>query len=112
MPTQSLTSTDLQHFIDKHRIEATILPMDEHTLTVPDAAQALGVETDQIITVQTEKGKGVVEFCQVSGVFKIQINRWADFFYEFNGQGCFAALPWTQDGHRRIILQPLPDRPH
>lgn len=49
MPTHPLTSADLQHFIDQHQIEATILPMAEHTLTVPDAARALGVETDQII---------------------------------------------------------------
>ncbi len=44
-----LTSTNLQQFIDAHEIEATILPMAEHTLTVPDAARALGVETEQII---------------------------------------------------------------
>ncbi len=49
MSTQPLTSTDLQRFIDENQIEATILPMDEHTLTVPDAARALGVEADQII---------------------------------------------------------------
>ena len=44
-----LTSTDLQRFIDDHQIEATILSMAEHTPTVPDAARALDVETDQII---------------------------------------------------------------
>lgn len=49
MSSQPLTSTNLQRFIDEHQIEATILPMDEHTPTVPDAARALGVETDQII---------------------------------------------------------------
>jgi Cys-tRNA(Pro) deacylase len=50
MPNQlPLTSTDLQRFIDEHQIEATILPMAEHTPTVPDAARALDVETDQII---------------------------------------------------------------
>ena len=49
MSIQILTSTDLQHFIDIHHIEATILPMDQHTPTVPDAAQALGVEPKQII---------------------------------------------------------------
>jgi len=49
MTTQPLNSTDLQRFIDKHQIEATILPMVEHTPTVPDAARALGVETEQII---------------------------------------------------------------
>jgi Cys-tRNA(Pro) deacylase len=49
MPTQSLTRTDLQCFINAYQIEATILPMAEHTLTVPDAARALQVEPEQII---------------------------------------------------------------
>lgn len=49
MSTQPLTSANLQQFIDQHQIEATILPMVEHTPTVPDAARALGVDTDQII---------------------------------------------------------------
>jgi len=41
--------TDLQTFIDEHDIEATIMPLNEHTLTVGDAARALGVDTQQII---------------------------------------------------------------
>ena len=41
--------TDLQIFIDDHHIQATILPLSEHTLTVGDAARALAVDTDQII---------------------------------------------------------------
>jgi Cys-tRNA(Pro) deacylase len=41
--------TDLQMFIDDHHIQATILPLSEHTLTVGDAARALAVNTDQII---------------------------------------------------------------
>ncbi|MCB0154566.1 MAG: hypothetical protein KDF65_07200, partial [Anaerolineae bacterium] len=49
MSSQPLTNFDLQRFIDAHQIEATILPMAEHTPTVPDAARALGVATDQII---------------------------------------------------------------
>ncbi len=49
MQSKTLTRVDLQRFIDQHHLEAVILPMREHTLTVPDAAQALGVETDQII---------------------------------------------------------------
>ena len=44
-----LTSANLQQYIDKHQIEATILPMVEHTLTVPDAARALNVVPEQII---------------------------------------------------------------
>lgn len=43
------TSTDLQQFIDDHAVTATILPMPHHTLTVPDAARALNVATEQII---------------------------------------------------------------
>ncbi|MBE7549745.1 MAG: YbaK/EbsC family protein [Anaerolineales bacterium] len=43
------TSADLQRFIEVHHIGATILPMAEHTPTVPDAARALGVEPEQII---------------------------------------------------------------
>ena len=41
--------TDLQNFIDDHHIQATIMPLNEHTLTVGDAAKALGVDTHQII---------------------------------------------------------------
>ena len=41
--------TDLQTFIDDQQIQATILPLGEHTLTVGDAARALAVNTDQII---------------------------------------------------------------
>jgi Cys-tRNA(Pro) deacylase len=44
-----LTSQDLKSFIDKNQIEAEILPMEEDTPTVPDAARALGVEEEQII---------------------------------------------------------------
>jgi prolyl-tRNA editing enzyme YbaK/EbsC (Cys-tRNA(Pro) deacylase) len=49
MPIPSLTSRDLQHFITTQQIEAVILPMAEHTPTVPDAARALGVKPEQII---------------------------------------------------------------
>ena len=44
-----LTGKDLQNFIDQNQIEAKILPMEEDTPTVPDAARALGVEEEQII---------------------------------------------------------------
>ena len=43
------TRSDLQRFIDDHRIEATILQMTAHTPTVSDAARELGVATDRII---------------------------------------------------------------
>lgn len=44
-----MTSQDLNRFIHSHGIEATILPMAQHTPTVADAAKALGVDTRQII---------------------------------------------------------------
>lgn len=44
-----MTSEDLKRFIDTHGIEATILPMAQHTPTVADAAKALGVDPHQII---------------------------------------------------------------
>lgn len=49
MPPEPMTSNDLQHFIDSHKIDATIIPLDGHTSTVADAARELGVETEQII---------------------------------------------------------------
>jgi len=48
-PQSTLTRLDLQQFIDAQQVKATILPMNEHTSTVPDAARALGVEPEQII---------------------------------------------------------------
>ena len=44
-----LNRTDLQVFIDTHRLTAVILPMAVHTATVDDAAAALGVDADLII---------------------------------------------------------------
>jgi Cys-tRNA(Pro) deacylase len=49
MSSQTLKRADLQQFIETHKIKATILPIAVHTPTVPDAARALGVKTDQII---------------------------------------------------------------
>ena len=49
MNTALLDNKDLQHFIENHRIAATILPLKAHTATVSDAAIALGVGTDRII---------------------------------------------------------------
>lgn len=47
--SEPFTSDDLQDFIERNRIEATILPMAGHTPTVSDAARELGVATDRII---------------------------------------------------------------
>jgi len=47
--SEPFTSDDLQRFIERNRIQATILPMAGHTPTVSDAARELGVETECII---------------------------------------------------------------
>ncbi len=44
-----LNSADLQRYIDRNGIRATILCLDEHTATVQDAARVLKVATGQII---------------------------------------------------------------
>ena len=44
-----MDSENLQQFIDGHKISADIIRLEEHTLTVEDAARALAVETGQII---------------------------------------------------------------
>ncbi len=44
-----MDSHNLQEFIDEHQVDARIIPLDKHTLTVGDAAKALSVSTDQII---------------------------------------------------------------
>ena len=44
-----MNSRDLKKFIETHRIQASILPLNEHTPTVRDAARVLNVENDQII---------------------------------------------------------------
>jgi Cys-tRNA(Pro) deacylase len=48
-PALPFSSTQLQQFINQHQIAATILPLAEHTPTVPDAARALDVIPEQII---------------------------------------------------------------
>ncbi len=44
-----MDSENLRQFIDRYNIAADIIGLEEHTLTVGDAARALHVETDQII---------------------------------------------------------------
>jgi len=49
MNRTSLTTTDLQAFLDNERVNAELLHDIGDTPTVPAAAAVLGVETDQII---------------------------------------------------------------
>lgn len=49
VPESTLGSTALQRFIDHWKVDAEIIPLGAHTATVADAAQALGVDTNQII---------------------------------------------------------------
>jgi Cys-tRNA(Pro) deacylase len=48
-PAQPLKPSDLAGFIREHGIDATVVPMQMETPTVPAAAAALGVEPAQII---------------------------------------------------------------
>jgi prolyl-tRNA editing enzyme YbaK/EbsC (Cys-tRNA(Pro) deacylase) len=43
------TPQHLQAYLDQHQIAATILHLPQATLTVPDAADALGVPVEQIV---------------------------------------------------------------
>src|SRR5258705_13986343 len=86
-----LTSADLQRFIEAHHIEATILPMAEHTPTVPDAARALAVKPEQII-------KSLVFLVQDeplliinNGLAKVDRRKVADQLGVAKEQGQFAA---------------------
>jgi Cys-tRNA(Pro) deacylase len=47
--SEPLGCKELQKFIDDNQIEAKIIPLNKHTSTVAEAAEALGVETEQII---------------------------------------------------------------
>ena len=45
----TLSTADIRLFIDRHSLTATVLPLDQPTATVEEAASALAVGTDQII---------------------------------------------------------------
>lgn len=49
MPITQLSSGDLQRYLDDQQIQAVILPMEQQTPTVSDAARALGVSPRQIL---------------------------------------------------------------
>lgn len=44
-----MNRTDLQRYIDENGLNAVILPLEEHTATVADAARVLGVGPEQIV---------------------------------------------------------------
>ena len=48
-PGNAMGSQELQQFINEQGVDALILPMEGHTTTVSEAAQALKVTTEQII---------------------------------------------------------------
>ena len=80
MSTQPLNSTNLQEFIDTRQIQATILPMDQHTPTVPDAARALGVAPEQIMKSLVFLVKEVPLLVINNGLAKVDQRRVADYF--------------------------------
>lgn len=68
-----LTSQDLQQFIDENQIAAEILPMEEDTPTVPDAARALGVGEDQIIKSLVFLVEGQPTLVIANGTRKVEV---------------------------------------
>jgi len=88
---ESMNSTDLQRFIDRHHVQATILPMDQHTPTVPDAAKALGVETRQIIKSLVFMIKDEPLLVINNGQARIDRRKLADYLAVGRGRVKFAA---------------------
>jgi Cys-tRNA(Pro) deacylase len=75
----TMTSKDLQRFIDAKGIEATILPMAENTPTVMDAARALNAETDQIIKSLIFIAEGNPVLVINNGLARVDRRKLADF---------------------------------
>lgn len=73
-----LTSADLQRFIRAYNIEAIILPLADHTPTVPDAARALQVEPEQIIKSLVFLVKGEPLLVINNGLTKVDRRKVAD----------------------------------
>ncbi|HSO20602.1 MAG TPA: YbaK/EbsC family protein [Desulfosarcina sp.] len=74
-----LTSDDLQRFIERNRIEATILPMAGHTPTVSDAARELGVDTERIIKSLVFLNDGAPLLVVTNGLARVDRRRLAAY---------------------------------
>jgi prolyl-tRNA editing enzyme YbaK/EbsC (Cys-tRNA(Pro) deacylase) len=86
-----MNSADLQCFIDTHQIQAVILPMDQHTPTVPEAAKALGVEPWQIIKSLVFMIKDEPVLVINNGLSRIDRRKLADYLAVGRGRVKFAA---------------------
>jgi Cys-tRNA(Pro) deacylase len=86
-----MNSADLQYFIDSHHVQATILLMDQHTPTVPEAAKALGVEAWQIIKSLVFLVKDEPVLVINNGQARIDPRKLADYLAVGRGRIKFAA---------------------
>ncbi len=86
-----MTSDDLQRFIDKHGIKATILPLVQPTPTVADAAAALGVEPDQVIKSLVFRVKDEPLLVIANGESRIDTRKLAEYLKVGRGRVRFAS---------------------
>jgi Cys-tRNA(Pro) deacylase len=121
------TSQDLQQFINENQIVAEILPMEEDTPTVPDAARALGVKEEQIIkslvflVAKYPTGDGQPALVIANGTRKVEVRLVARHFgvgrkrvkmarpeqaLEITGYVVGAMPPFGHKAQLRTILDP------
>ena len=74
-----MNSIDLVAFIEAQDIEAEIVPLESQTLTVADAAAALGVRPSQIIKTVLFLADGEPVLVIASGLARIGWKRLADY---------------------------------
>ncbi len=86
-----MTSAELQRFIDDHAIEAAILPLDQPTPTVSDAAVALGVETEQVIKSLVFRIKDEPLLVIASGESRVDRRKLAHYLQVGRGRVRFAS---------------------
>jgi len=68
------------------------------------------IETHQIVIVQAEKGRRIIELCQIAGIFQIQIDRWFELVDDLTGECGLATLTGAQNRHSRIVFQSFLNR--
>ena len=74
-----MNSNDLAQFITDHEIKAEIIHLEEATLTVADAADAIDVQPNQIIKTVLFLANGAPVLVIASGLARIAWKRLADY---------------------------------
>ena len=92
-----MNSSDLKDFIDQNRIPAKIILLNEHTLTVEDAARALDVETGQIIKSLVFRMQGDPFLVITNGLARVDRKKLAAYIGVGRKQVKFAAPDQVQE---------------